>query len=112
MDISLVNPYIRVAMNSVLPAGKEIKRRIIFDYELIYIADGKFLFNYNDIDYPCNKGQFIFIRPGIPHSFNGINADLLQPHIHFDMTHRQDSERVPISFKDRDELSEKELEII
>ena len=112
MDISLVNPYIRVAMNSVLPAGGEIKQRIIFDYELIYIAQGEFAFNYNGIDYPCKEGQFIFIRPNVSHSFKEIYSDLLQPHIHFDITHRQDSAHVPICFKDRGKLTQRELGLI
>ena len=40
LDISSINPYIRVAMQSVLSKGKIIASRIIFDYELIYIEDG------------------------------------------------------------------------
>lgn len=108
LDIAAINPYIRVAMHSVLPANHEIKRRIIFDYELIYIAEGKFIFNYNDVDYNCNAGQFILIRPGVPHSFLNIKSDLTQPHIHFDMTYTSDSTQVPVSFKDMSALTDKE----
>ena len=64
-----INPYIRVAVRSVLNTGLEIKRRIIFDYEFIYIADGSMTFFYNDIPYKVSRGHFLFIRPGIPHSF-------------------------------------------
>ena len=112
LNISVINPYIRVAMHSVIPANHEINRRIIFDYELIYIADGEFIFNYNDIDYLCKSGQFIFIRPGVSHSFSGINNNLTQPHIHFDITHISNSEQVPVSFKDTDVLTEKEISYI
>lgn len=108
LDLSMINPYIRVAMHSVIPAHAEIKRRIIFDYELIYIADGEFTFIYDDIPYSCRSGQFIFIRPGIPHSFGAITRDLTQPHIHFDMTHMKNSESVPVSFKDRNALTAQE----
>ena len=48
-DISAINPYIRLAMHSVLPRHHVIKRRIIFDYELIYIADGAVI---GDLDLP------------------------------------------------------------
>lgn len=109
LDISVINPYIRVAMHSVIPANHKIKRRIIFDYELIYIADGEFILNYNEIDYNCKKGQFIFLRPGVPHSFLGIKSDLVQPHIHFDITHIGNSPQVPVSFKDIDALTNKEV---
>ena len=108
LDISMINPYIRVAMDSILPANHEIKRRIIFDYELIYIADGEFVFYYDDIAYPCKAGQFIFIRPGIPHSFSEIKSNLTQPHIHFDISHLSNSKQVPISFKDFSALTENE----
>lgn len=112
LNTSIVNPYIRVAKNSVLPKKHVIKRRIIFDYELIYIADGEFIFTYDDVDYKCKAGTFIFIRPNIPHSFSGINNALTQPHIHFDITHISNSEKVPISFKDRDALTDYELTLI
>lgn len=108
LDVSAINPYIRVAMHSILPANHEIKRRIIFDYELIYIADGEFVLTYNEMEYHCKKGQFIFLRPGVPHSFSGIKNDLSQPHIHFDITHIGDSTQVPVSFKDMVALSDRE----
>ncbi len=107
-DILNINPYIRVAMHSVLPRNHIIKRRILFDYELIYIADGEFTLKYDGIDYKCEAGQFIFLCPDVPHSFEEINRDLTQPHIHFDITHTSDSERVPVSFKDRPDLTDKE----
>lgn len=112
LDLSMVNPYIRVAMHSVIPAHCEIKQRIIFDYELIYIADGEFTFTYDNISYPCRSGQFIFIRPGIPHSFGGIAKDLTQPHIHFDITYTGNSRNVPVCFKDRDALTPQEKNLI
>ena len=42
MNISVnnINPFIRVAMHSVLPKESFIKKRVIFDYELIYIEEG------------------------------------------------------------------------
>lgn len=107
-----VNPYIRVAMQSVLAAGSEIKRRVIFDYEMIYIEDGEFTLNYNERDYKCKNGQFILLRPGVPHSFKGINNDLSQPHIHFDMTYSSKSAMTPVCFKDICDLTPEEHELL
>ena len=107
-DESIINPYIRVAMQSVLRKGSEIARRIIFDYELIYIADGEFVLNYDGLDYKCTKGQFVLLRPGVSHSFSVTNTDLSQPHIHFDITHMPDSRQVPVCFKDVADLSGEE----
>ena len=100
LDNSIINPYIRVAMQSVLRIGTNISRRIIFDYELIYIADGEFILNYNETNYRCMAGQFILLRPGISHSFTVTDTDLSQPHIHFDITHMSDSRQIPVCFKD------------
>ncbi|MBQ8742622.1 MAG: AraC family transcriptional regulator [Clostridia bacterium] len=107
LDNSIINPYIRVAMQSILRKGTKIARRIIFDYELIYIANGEFILNYNETDYRCMAGQFILLRPGISHSFTVTDTDLSQPHIHFDITHMLDSRQIPVCFKD---LKDMEIE--
>ena len=111
-DLLKINPYIRVAFQSVLPAGGEIKRRIIFDYELLLVERGTFVLNYDGRDYPCIEGQFVLIRPGIPHSFSKIQSDLAQPHIHFDMVYTDDSPCVPVSFKDYCDLTPQERKMI
>lgn len=108
LDNSIINPYIRVAMQSILRQGTKIARRIIFDYELLYIADGEFILNYNETDYRCTKGHFILLRPGISHSFTVTDANLSQPHIHFDITHTADSRQVPVCFKDLNELEDED----
>ena len=111
-NIDVVNPYIRVAMNSVLCAGTSIKRRVIFDYELIYVERGEFTLHYNELDYIGAPGQFILLRPGIPHSFKEIKQDLSQPHIHFDMIYSETSSQIPISFKDIGEFTAEERNLI
>lgn len=112
LDISIINPYIRVAMHSVIPANHEIKRRIIFDYELIYIEDGECILTYNGIDYKIEKGNFILLRPDVTHSFWNVEKDLSQPHIHFDITHTENSPIVTVSFKDTNALTDEERHLI
>lgn len=112
MNLSLINPYIRLAMESRISAGHNIARRVIYDYELIYLEKGIFNFVYDDITYLCKAGDIIFIRPGIPHSFIIDLGEISQPHIHFDITHRPQSEIIPISFKDLDKMSNEEREWI
>ena len=101
MNLSLINPYIRLAMKSRIPSGHHIARRIIYDYELIYLEEGCFTFIYNGEAYHCKAGDIIFICPGIAHSFRLDQGEISQPHIHFDITHRPQSEFIPISFKCR-----------
>ena len=112
MNLSLINPYVRLAMESRISSGHHIARRVIYDYELIYLEEGSFTFFYHDQFYHCKAGDIIFIRPGIPHSFRLDLGEISQPHIHFDMTHRPQSERIPISFKDLDKMSSAEREWI
>lgn len=112
MDTAKINPYIRVAMPSVLSVNVEIRQRIIFDYELIYIEDGSFTLTYDGTDYVCRPGDFLLLRPGVPHRFYGINHTLSQPHIHFDITHRKDSPFVPVCFKDFPDLTAAEKDMI
>ena len=108
MDLSLVNPYIRVAMPSVIPAFHHVARRIIYDYELIYLERGALTLFYDGMQYRCTAGNFIFIRPGIAHSFLLDAYEVSQPHIHFDITARLESEKIPVSFKDYGEMTDAE----
>lgn len=112
MDLSLVNPYIRLSMESRIPAGHNIAKRVIYDYELVYLEKGKFTFIYNDKEYRCKAGDIIFICPGVSHSFVLDQGEISQPHIHFDITCRPQSDRIPISFKDVDKMSQAEREWI
>ncbi|MBQ7370227.1 MAG: AraC family transcriptional regulator [Clostridia bacterium] len=109
MDISLINPYIRVAIPSVLGANSEIKTRVIYDYELIFIEQGEFTFVYDGKANDCKTGDVILIEPGVPHSFHMSNEPLRQPHIHFDITYRENSEQIPISFKDKSAMTKTEV---
>lgn len=112
IDISEINPYIRKAIPSILSKGTKIGKRVIFDYELIYIEDGEFILNYNGTNYNCKKNQFILIRPGTSHIFYCTTCDISQPHIHFDITHMPDSEQIPICFKDINHLTDNEIKKI
>lgn len=112
MNLFLVNPYIRLATPSVILSGHNIARRIIYDYELIYLERGAFTFTYADRQYQCKSGDVIFIRPGIPHSFILDKGEISQPHVHFDITHRPQSENIPISFKDFSAMNDDEKGLI
>lgn len=110
MKISDVNPHIRVAMHSIIQ--NDIKRRVIYDYELIYVEKGEFEFVYNDVSHKCRGGEIIFICPGVPHSFVLHQTKVSQPHIHFDISYRFASEKIPVSFKDVCDMSMSERNFI
>ena len=85
-----------------------IRRRVIYDYELLYIAGGKLLLEYDGKEFVCKKGDLLLLRPGVPHAFVKILETLHQPHVHFDMIHEHDSESVPVCFKNIDAMTSKE----
>ncbi len=112
MDIHTLNPYIRVAKPSVLKKGSVIAQRILFDYELIYVERGHFTLHYDGTPYDCHTGQFLFLRPDIPHAFDFTAEEVSQPHVHFDLIFGADSHRTPISFKDRPDLLPAERSLV
>lgn len=105
MNIFEVNPYIRRGLRSVLKKPFVIEERIIFDYQLLYVESGRFILIYDNVEYKCDEGSFLLLRPGVPHKFVSFDVDLVQPYIHFDIVYDNMSENVPISFKKLDELS-------
>jgi len=112
MNINDINPYIRVAMRSTFKKGMILHRRVIFDYELIYLEDGEFTFHYAEKEYKLGAGQFIFIRPGIPHTFDCTAHDLSQPHVHFDLNYNSNSKITPVSFIDIPQMTDSERALI
>ncbi len=96
----MINPYIRVAMLSTLNSGTVLGPRVIYDYELLYLAEGKFKLTYGGREYLCKKGDIILYRPGVRHTMDIKYGDIFQPHIHFDLTYTANSKSIPVSFKD------------
>jgi AraC-like DNA-binding protein len=109
MNVFKLNPYIRLTSKfSVLQAYCSIARRIIFDYELIYIKSGKFTLEYDGKNYACNQGDILLIRPGVQHAFFIGETPVAQPHVHFDMEFLPNSPEIPVCFKKLEELSDLE----
>lgn len=111
MNIHKINPYIRHVMHSELPPQTHINRRIILDYELLYIESGKLMLTYNEKDFLCKAGDILLLCPNIPHTFHVIET-LSQPHIHFDVKYDAQSEQVFVSFQDYNELTAEEHHLI
>lgn len=109
MKIGEVNPYIRYAHPSVLSENGHLPQRVIYDYEIIYLERGNLSLFYNGKTYECSAGDIILFCPGIEHGFTVKKGGVSQPHIHFDVTYLKDSERIPISFKNKHVMSEQEL---
>jgi len=106
MNLSEINPYLRLCIPSVLPANHRINRRIILDYELICLESGQLQLEYNGTVRTYGPGDILLLCPGIPHAFQTLNEPVSQPHIHFDLIYDSYSPSVFISFQELDALPE------
>ena len=113
MNINSFSPYIRHAIYSTILAPFIIRERIIYDHELIYVTDGTCAITVDGKENVVKKGDCIFFPPNVPHELRSIgDTAFVQPHIHFDALYSDKSERTPISFQSRDQMSEEELALV
>lgn len=112
MDRNILSPYVRLATYSVIEPGVTICDRVIYDYEIIFVKDGRCRICIEGKDYICTKNNVVFLRPGILHSFHNSDTAFVQPHIHFDAVYWDKSKITPISFKKIEEMSSEERELI
>lgn len=110
MSIPEIAPYIRRAWFDTLDANGYIPRRVIYDYELLYIKEGKCTIRIEDRVYHPEPGDFFLLRPKITHAID-VSADtpLIQPHIHFDLFRQADSEEVPICMEPLEKIPAENL---
>lgn len=109
MNFNALSPYVRYAARSYLRAPFKIGRRIIFDYEIIYLESGTFLLTVEERRYICKKGDVIFLRPGQPHCLESLDGcSISQPHVHFDLQYDSFSELVYVSYKDLADFTREE----
>lgn len=102
-----INPYVRLAMQDVIDK-KWIVSRSIWDYEIIYIAEGEMNVFINNENRVAKAGDIIFLRPYKSHTLTS-NCDVTsQPHVHFDLFKDELSEMIPVSLKRRVKMSDTE----
>jgi len=107
MNYDLISPYVRRAMHSVFKYPHKLKKRIILDYELIFIESGCCRITVDNTPYECHKNDIIFIRPGVEHIIETVDEkDFSQPHVHFDIKYDEYSEKRYVSFNDLNHLPE------
>lgn len=114
MDIDgKLAPYVRLAIDDVLHWPVRIDERIIFDYELLYIMEGKATVTIESRAYEATGGDIFLLKPNKRHSILLEKGGFVrQPHAHFDLFWRDDSEQVKVNFRDFSMLSETERAMI
>ncbi|HHV96130.1 MAG TPA: AraC family transcriptional regulator [Clostridiaceae bacterium] len=101
-----LSPNIRVALNHRVKKKVVLNKRIIFDYELLYLEKGNLLVEIEDKKYKLSPGDILLFRPNKEHGFVTMGeGETWMPHIHFDVLYYDDFEDVRINFKTLDKCS-------
>ncbi|WP_054024577.1 AraC family transcriptional regulator [Bacillus sp. FJAT-28004] len=109
MYLRQLSPYVRVAMDHWLQPGAMILERMIWDYEILYLKQGELEVTIENSVYQAVAGDVFLFKPGQRHSIRVVGESPVdQPHVHFDMIERPDSEDVSVSFKLDHEMDEVE----
>lgn len=104
-----ISPYIRVAMDSVLDTPWTIDERVIWDYELLFLKEGRLQVTVEGVTYEGNPGDVFFFKPNQRHSITSLGTQRIrQPHVHFDLHVLPDSPEVTVSYMTFDKMSSKE----
>lgn len=100
MDENLkLSPYIRVAWNDYQNTPWVVGPRVIFDYEILYLAEGELKLTVEGNVYHVKAGQVILLRPKQEHLIQSENCSRIhQPHIHFDLQEDESSPHAYVSF--------------
>ena len=104
MNTNTINPYIRLATESILPKDFYMNQRVLFDFELIYVERGSFVLWYASKRYEAKAGDIVLFHPNVKHSIKSNGEAISQPHIHFSLKYSPESSATPISFKDSSNL--------
>lgn len=109
MNVNFISPYIRIALDNTIHPHNVVRRRVIFDYELIYFLDGVGKIQIENREYDIMPGDVFLIKPAVPHAIIPEKGSFLhQPHIHFDLFYQGDSPSTIISFKPLEQMSPEE----
>ncbi len=100
-------PYVRFSMHDTINKKWKLSRSI-WDYEIIYIAEGSMIIEIDTNQYLAQKDDIIFLRPDVHHVLRSGSDSTCQPHVHFDFFKDELSERIPVSLKNKENMSDDE----
>ncbi|WP_447724998.1 AraC family transcriptional regulator [Sphingomonas koreensis] len=88
----MLSPYVRGALEH-WRGPWHIKRWVVLDYLLVYIASGTGHFSVGNGAFDVGPGDLIWIPPGVLHEMRGVSPTMFVAYLHFDLVH--DTERSP-----------------
>ncbi len=102
-----MRPYVRFAMHDTINKNWHLSRAI-WDYEIIYIADGSMIVEVEKNKYVAKQGDIIFLRPDVHHILKSGSDSTQQPHVHFDFYEDDMSPIIPVSLKPKKNMTPEE----
>ena len=104
--------YVRRAWDAKMPIGWEIPPRYIFDYELLYVKEGRLLITIDNQPFEGEEGDLFFIPPGKIHYIKSVgNEKVRQPHIHFDFYYDDKSKdlEIPLTMPKKEQFVREDI---
>lgn len=74
----MIQPYVRFCMQDTVDRKWNVSRSI-WDYELIYIAEGSMVVQCDGTQSIANVGDIVFLRPDVPHILSSGSEVTRQP---------------------------------
>lgn len=103
----MIQPYVRFCMQDTVDRKWNVSRSI-WDYELIYIAEGSMVVQCDGTQSIANVGDIVFLRPDVPHILSSGSEVTRQPHVHFDFFKDDLSAVIPVSLKNKCDMTDTE----
>ncbi|RAP74098.1 AraC family transcriptional regulator [Paenibacillus montanisoli] len=108
--IEKLSPYIRVAMENLAPGTWVLREREIWDYEILYLQEGRLIVTVEDEKYEGIPGDIFVFKPRQRHSIRVADGkQVSQPHVHFDLFEQPDSPDLTVSYKMSGQMTEEQL---
>lgn len=114
MKLEQLCPYVQLAKHSRIAPPWDMRERVIFDYELLYVESGQACITVEGQGrFVCTAGDIVLFKPNERHSLSvGGSEAFYQPHVHFDLIYTERSSQFYVTYKTREELSEAEQRLM
>ncbi|WP_162463353.1 AraC family transcriptional regulator [Paenibacillus psychroresistens] len=88
VDFSNLAPYVRFVQKYEGDDTYKLPRRIIYDYEIVLVLQGKWIYTIDNQGYEVNAGDMLIVPPYIQHSCYVPKGESIQYYaIHFDLVY-------------------------
>lgn len=113
MKLEMISPYVQLAKHSRIAPPWDMRERVIFDYELLYVESGQARVRVGNRQFVCTAGDIVLFKPNERHSLSVCGAETFsQPHVHFDLMYTDRSPQFYVTYRTREELTDAEQQLM